>query len=51
RLWLRDEVLAWNIPEPLEPIWKRLYQSAAPETERFPPEPENRDFEKGAKYA
>ncbi|KAF8177446.1 hypothetical protein BJ912DRAFT_1024215 [Pholiota molesta] len=52
RLWLRDEELAWNIPEPLEPTWKRLYQSATPETERFPPEPENRDFvKKGAKYA
>ncbi|KAF8185688.1 hypothetical protein BJ912DRAFT_1060516 [Pholiota molesta] len=52
RLWLRDGELAWNIPEALELIWKRLYQSATPETGRFPPEPENRDFVKeGAKYA
>jgi hypothetical protein len=33
RLWLRDEELARTIPEALEPTWKRLYQSATPETE------------------
>ncbi|KAF9474998.1 Clavaminate synthase-like protein [Pholiota conissans] len=52
RLWLRDEEQAWKLPEALAPTWKRLYASATPDTERFPVEPENRDFvTKGAKYA
>ncbi|KJA17754.1 hypothetical protein HYPSUDRAFT_191935 [Hypholoma sublateritium FD-334 SS-4] len=43
RLWLRNEDLAWKLPEVLEPNWQRLYYTATPDTERFPLEPENRD--------
>jgi hypothetical protein len=51
RLWLRNEELAWKLPEKLEPIWKRLYYSAMPDEHRFPVEPEIRAASKGgAKY-
>lgn len=47
RLWLRNEELAWKLPEKLEPIWKRLYYSATPDEHRFPVEPEIRAASKG----
>ncbi|EDR04327.1 uncharacterized protein LACBIDRAFT_304456 [Laccaria bicolor S238N-H82] len=48
RLWLRNEELAWKLPEKLEPIWKRLYYSAtSPDEHRFPVEPEIRAASKG----
>ncbi|KDR86131.1 hypothetical protein GALMADRAFT_52396 [Galerina marginata CBS 339.88] len=51
RLWLRNEELAWKLPSELEPTWKRLYDTATPDSERFPPEPEIRNASKGgAKY-
>jgi hypothetical protein len=47
RLCLRNEELAWKLPEKLEPIWKRLYYSATPDKHRFPAEPEIRAASKG----
>ncbi|PPQ82715.1 hypothetical protein CVT26_001034, partial [Gymnopilus dilepis] len=47
RLWLRNEELAWKLPHQLEPTWKKLYYSATPDSERFPPEPEIRNASKG----
>ncbi|KAJ3759723.1 hypothetical protein EV360DRAFT_41322 [Lentinula raphanica] len=47
RLWLRNDKLAWPTPEPLQPIWKRLY-SVGPEEQRFPLEPEIRRTANGA---
>ncbi|KAI0308629.1 hypothetical protein OF83DRAFT_1180571 [Amylostereum chailletii] len=41
RLWLRNDALAWKTPEPLQPIWQRLY-SVGPDQQRFPLEPEIR---------
>jgi len=52
RLWLRNEELAWKIPEELQSNWKRLYYTATPDEQRFPLEPEIRVASKGgaAKY-
>ncbi|KAF7967898.1 hypothetical protein HWV62_32812 [Athelia sp. TMB] len=51
RLWLRNEELAWAIPEYLDLHWQRLYNGLTvdPEKQKFPLEPEIRD-PKGAKY-
>ncbi|KAF8636781.1 hypothetical protein AX16_010982 [Volvariella volvacea WC 439] len=49
RLWLRNEELAWPLPEALEPVWKRLYYTSKPEDQRFPLEPEIRQGSKGLK--
>ncbi|KAF8191506.1 hypothetical protein K438DRAFT_1590870 [Mycena galopus ATCC 62051] len=46
RLWLRNDQLAWKTPKPLEAIWKKLYL-VAPETQRFPLEPEIRRNQEG----
>ncbi|KAF7359189.1 Clavaminate synthase-like protein [Mycena sanguinolenta] len=47
RLWLRNDELAWKTPKPLEASWQKLY-SVAPETQRFPLEPEIRRLATGA---
>lgn len=47
RLWLRNDKLAWSTPEPLQPIWQRLY-SVTPDEQRFPVEPEIRRKANGA---
>ncbi|KAJ3797746.1 hypothetical protein GGU11DRAFT_756479 [Lentinula aff. detonsa] len=47
RLWLRNDKLAWPTPEPLQPIWKRLY-SVDSDDQRFPLEPEIRRKANGA---
>ncbi|KAL0576214.1 hypothetical protein V5O48_005781 [Marasmius crinis-equi] len=41
RLWLRNDKLAWKTPDPLQPVWQRLY-AVSPEEQRFPIEPEIR---------
>uniref|UniRef100_A0A8H7Y691 TauD/TfdA-like domain-containing protein n=1 Tax=Psilocybe cubensis TaxID=181762 RepID=A0A8H7Y691_PSICU len=40
RLWPRNEELAWKIPDELQHVWKRLYETATPDNEQFPLEPE-----------
>jgi len=47
RLWLRNEELAWSLPEALKPNWKRLFYSVTPEQQRFPLDPEIRMVAKG----
>ncbi|KZP02489.1 Clavaminate synthase-like protein [Athelia psychrophila] len=50
RLWLRNEELAWKIPEYLNANWQRLYYSLDPEKQVFVLEPEMRSVSKGVKY-
>lgn len=50
RLWLRNEELAWKIPEHLDANWRRLYYSLTPEQQKFPLDPEIRSASKGIKY-
>ncbi|TFK22444.1 Clavaminate synthase-like protein [Coprinopsis marcescibilis] len=47
RLWLRDEELAWSLPEGLKPHWKAMFYTATPEEQRFQLEPEIRSALKG----
>ncbi|KAF8346163.1 hypothetical protein F5887DRAFT_125135 [Amanita rubescens] len=47
RLWLRNEELAWKTPKELQPRWKQLYYSSAPEEHKFPLEPVIRDEARG----
>jgi hypothetical protein len=47
RLWLRNEELAWKLPQPLEDAWDLLYRSATADEERFALEPEIRSASKG----
>ncbi|KAJ2936625.1 hypothetical protein H1R20_g468, partial [Candolleomyces eurysporus] len=47
RLWLRNEDLAWKLPQPLEEGWQALYQSATEDEERFAFEPEIRAASRG----
>lgn len=47
RLWLRDEELAWSIPEALNETWRRLYYSTPIEKQTFPFEAEIRKGSKG----
>lgn len=52
RLWPRNEELAWKIPSELRDIWKRLYETATPDNEQFPLEPElHKKTKGGAVYA
>ncbi|KAJ7043024.1 hypothetical protein C8F04DRAFT_1286894 [Mycena alexandri] len=46
RLWLRNDELAWKTPKPLQTVWDKLY-AVAPETQRFPLEPEIRRLATG----
>jgi hypothetical protein len=36
RFWLRDPEYAWLTPEPLKPLWGRLYGNLTPEKAVFP---------------
>jgi hypothetical protein len=47
RLWLRNEDLAWKLPEPLKENWERLYYTAKEDEQRFPLEPEIRQASHG----
>ncbi|KII91313.1 hypothetical protein PLICRDRAFT_38052 [Plicaturopsis crispa FD-325 SS-3] len=47
RLWLRNEELAWKLPEVVDPAWKRLYYTLKPEEQKLYLYPEVRS---GAKY-
>jgi hypothetical protein len=47
RFWLRNEELAWKIPDVLESKWELLYYSVTQEQQRFPLEPEIRSEAKG----
>jgi len=40
RLWLRNDELAWKLPEQYDAIWKRLYYSTTPDSETFPLDPD-----------
>ncbi|KAF9741551.1 hypothetical protein PMIN06_011208 [Paraphaeosphaeria minitans] len=39
RLWLRDDELRWEIPEPLGPRFDKVYKDVRPERQVFPLEP------------
>jgi len=45
-LWLRNEELAWTLPEPLKPLWRKIF-NVNPEEQRFAIEPVIRDAVKG----
>ncbi|KAF7987106.1 hypothetical protein HWV62_295 [Athelia sp. TMB] len=47
--WLRNEELAWKIPEYLDAKWQQLYYSTTPEQQKFPLEPVIRKAGQGAK--
>ncbi|KAJ3517448.1 hypothetical protein NLJ89_g502 [Agrocybe chaxingu] len=42
RLWLRNEELAWKLPKPLEPLWKKTFD-VTPEEQTFALDPVIRD--------
>ncbi|KAF8875077.1 taurine catabolism dioxygenase TauD [Gymnopilus junonius] len=46
RLWQRNEELAWKLPEPLKPLWKKTYD-VTPEEQTFAVNPVIRDAVKG----
>ncbi|KAF9465454.1 taurine catabolism dioxygenase TauD [Collybia nuda] len=46
RFWLRNEELAWQIPEPLQPLWKKTF-NVQPEDQTFALDPVIRDGAQG----
>ena len=46
RLWLRDPVLGWEIPNELKPLWERTFD-VEPEEQTFALDPVIRDAVKG----
>ncbi|KJA19204.1 hypothetical protein HYPSUDRAFT_69375 [Hypholoma sublateritium FD-334 SS-4] len=46
RLWQRNDELAWTLPEPLKPLWKRTFD-ITPEKQTFAIEPVIRDVVQG----
>ncbi|TFK32118.1 taurine catabolism dioxygenase TauD [Crucibulum laeve] len=46
RLWLRNEELAWTLPNELKPLWKNTF-NVSPEEQTFALEPVIRDAVKG----
>ncbi|KAL3957079.1 hypothetical protein ACCO45_007657 [Purpureocillium lilacinum] len=47
RLWLRDDELAWKIPEALKSRWDRVYEGVTAEKQVFPLEPSIRSASSG----
>jgi len=45
RFWLRDPELAWETPEPLQPLWDKVYKNLDVDNTVFPLEPAMRDFD------
>ena len=46
RLWLRNEELAWELPEELKPLWRKTF-SVRPEDRTFALEPVVREAVRG----
>ena len=46
RLWIRNEDLAWDLPEDLAPHWQQLFYTVNPEHQIFlPDEPQQEHAE------
>ncbi|KAF4957351.1 hypothetical protein FSARC_11326 [Fusarium sarcochroum] len=45
RFWLRDPELAWKTPEPLRPLWDKVYKDLNVDNTVFPLDPVMRDFD------
>ncbi|KAF7520287.1 hypothetical protein G7054_g12827 [Neopestalotiopsis clavispora] len=47
RFWLRDPEYAWETPEPLRPLWSKVYDNLDLDNTTFPMEAVVRDFDVG----